>query len=183
MKFPAVTSLLCIALAYPLATLAQSPMGEIDENYQYDESAGKKWSEKSPGDLPAYPLDKNLVSFHTTPAGLEYLADMQSILPGRDNIVRLTIVARSPSNARTVAFEGYHCGTKRYKRYAVTGSTGPLVALDNPQWQVIIDTPDQRYRQELLDLILCTQLYTAAPKNIIIDRFRYKTYRDDTFDD
>jgi hypothetical protein len=65
----------------------------------------------------------------------------------------------------------------------VTGSTGPLVALDNPQWQVIIDTPDQRYRQDLLNLILCTQLYTAAPKDIIIDRFRYKTYRDDTFDD
>lgn len=178
-----INYLIFILLAGPLAVSAQSPMGDIDENYQYDERAGRKWTEKSPGDLPAYPNDRNLVLFNTAPSGMEYLADLVSIMPGKDNIVRLTVVAKSPSNSRTVFFEGYHCGTKRYKRYAVAGAEGPLVSLDNPGWQVIIDVPEERFRQDLLSLILCTQLYTAAPKNIIVDRFKYKTYREDNYDD
>jgi hypothetical protein len=175
---------LLIALAVlPLCAFAQSPMGVVGDNNLYEERHGVEWKEGSTASLPPYPDDSSLLKYSTNQTGMTYLVDKKSIDPGRKNIVRLTIVARSPSNARTVFYEGYHCGTKRYKRYAVAGSKGPLMLLDNPQWQVIIDTPDERFRKELLDLILCTQLYTAAPTNIIIDRLKYQTYRDDSYDD
>ena len=175
---------LLIALAVlPLSALAQSPMGEDDSDYRYDPKYGAVWKDNSPASLPPYPDDSSLLLFSTNQTGVEYLIDRKSIAPSKENVVRLTVVARSPSNARTVFYEGYHCGTRRYKRYAVAGSQGPLVLLDKPDWQVIIDTPDNRFRKQLLSLVLCTQLYTAAPANIIINRLKYQTYLDDRFDD
>lgn len=158
-------------------------MGEVGDDNLYEERHGAEWKEGSAASLPPYPDDSSLVKFSSNQTGMTYLVDKKSITPTKQNIVRLTIVARSPSNARTVFYEGYHCGTKRYKRYAVAGSTGPLMLLENPEWKVIIDTPDNRFRIELLSLILCTQLYTAASTNIIIDRLKFQTYRDDTYDD
>ena len=158
-------------------------MGEVGDNNLYEEQYGAEWKEGSAASLPPYPDDSSLLKFSTNQTGMTYMVDKKSIDPGRENVVRLTIVARSPSNARTVFYEGYHCGTRKYKRYAVAGQHGPLMLLENPEWRVIIDTPDERFRKELLDMILCTQLYTAAPTNIIIDRLKYQTYRDDSYDD
>lgn len=175
--------LLIVLAVLPLCALAQSPMGEVEYDVEYDSQYGTPWKENSSASLPPYPDDSSLLSFSVNQTGMEYLADQKSIAPGRNNVVRLTIVAKSPSNARTVFYEGYHCGTKRYKRYAVAGATGPLMLLENPEWRVIIDTPDERFRKELLSLFLCTQLYTAAPTNIIIDRFKHQSYLDDSFDE
>lgn len=175
--------LLLILLAIqPYSALAQSPMGEDDADYKYDPRYGKDWQEEAPANLPPYPEDSSLLPLSVSQTGIEYLVDRHSIAPGKDNIVRLTIVARSPSNARTVFYEGYHCGTKKYKRFAVAGSSGPLMLLANPEWKVIIDTPGEQFRKELMDLVLCTQLYTAADKKTIIHRLKHQSYLYDRFD-
>jgi len=175
--------LFMLALVSLPAGADDSLFGDVGDESYYDERFDKKWRENV-GELPAYPKDADLIPYMTSRTGVEYLIDRKSISSARkDNIVYLTVVARSPSDARTVFFEGYHCGTKKYKRYAVAGAHGPLMPLDNAGWTVIIDAPGGQFRKDLLDHVLCTQMYTAAPKNKIIDRLKNQSYLTDSFDE
>jgi hypothetical protein len=146
-------------------------MGEIDENYQ-DMGTDRQWQEQELGGLPEYPRDSDLRQLSTRAGGMEYFVDIRSIQPGKDNVVRLTVVMQSDSGARTAYYEGYDCGFKRYKRYAYAGASGPLQEIANPEWQRVGDEMQNRFRNELIDSYLCSKFAFADSRRDIIRRFK-----------
>ena len=98
--------------------------------------------------------------------------DLSSIVPGKDNVVRLVTVAESPSGSRTVTYEGFDCGYKRYKKYGYAGSDGPLRPFKVQDWKPLVDEGEDRYRPHLVDNYLCGSFAYAASREKILSRMR-----------
>jgi hypothetical protein len=97
--------LLCLL---PLAACA--PQKAL-EGFDSDFDGGKTWAELRV-QLPAYPKVENLLPFDAGPASdnLHYI-DAPSIVVGKDNIVRYTLVIKSPQGAKNISYEGMQCAT------------------------------------------------------------------------
>ncbi|SHM27143.1 CNP1-like family protein [Nitrosospira sp. Nsp11] len=81
------------------------------EGFDSDFDGGKTWAELQV-QLPAYPKVENLLPFDAGPASdnLHYI-DAPSIVVGKDNIVRYTLVIKSPQGATNISYEGMQCAT------------------------------------------------------------------------
>lgn len=86
---------------------------------RYEEEQEKlKWKE---GDvsLPPYPGDADLIEFQVSSGTtFRFFIDPASLSVSADGVVRYTLVARSPSGAVNISYEGIRCDTKAYKVFA-----------------------------------------------------------------
>lgn len=89
-------------------------------------------------ETPAYPDDASLVEFlPRRNSDLRYYVDKQSVSLASDRVVRYTVVAKSPSGALTVDFEGMRCKTSEYKVYAYGLTPGKFTKSPDPQWRKV----------------------------------------------
>jgi hypothetical protein len=69
--------------------------------------------------LPAYPKQENLIEFYVAPTtDFKFFVDAAS-LTVEGEVMRYTVVARSPSGVDNVSYEGLRCGSGQYRTYAV----------------------------------------------------------------
>lgn len=102
--------------------------------------------------LPPLPRPSSLVEFEVTAhAGMRFFVDTSSIEPAEGEVVRYVLVARSPSGAQNVSFEGLRCGTGQVRRYAVGGRDGSWGGRPG-DW-----TPGQAWHRALLREYFCPQ--------------------------
>ena len=120
--------------------------------------------------MPEYPRDSDLRKLNIRHSRSIYYVDLSSIDPGKDNVVRLVTVAISPSGSRTVTYEGFDCGYKRYKKYGFAGSEGPLHAFKVQDWIALVDEGADRYRAHLVSNYLCASFAYAASREKILKR-------------
>lgn len=126
-----------------LAGCASAPEPVSDREYDPGE---RPWQEIETA-LPAFPGAANLIPVEVSPAiSLRYFVDAASISVGSDQVVRYTLVIRSPQGAENVTFEGLHCGQLRRKLYAIGNSDGTWSPARNPQWEII--TGDRQFRHQ-----------------------------------
>jgi CNP1-like family protein len=109
----AALAALCAGSALAQVLAPQYPGGfkpQFDEDKPWEEL---KWA------LPAYPADADLVRFYVSPTSpFEFFVDSKSLSVGKDGVVRYTLVARSPSGALNVSYEGIRCESRERKLYA-----------------------------------------------------------------
>ena len=114
--------------------------------------------------LPAYPRAEDLIEFFVSGASsFRFFIDPASLSPGRDGVVRYTLVARSPSGVANVSHEGIRCSTNSYKVYAL-GNEGRWSARES-DWRAIEPRSVQRWHLELRSRYFCpgnTPIFTAA---------------------
>ncbi len=81
------------------------------KGFDSDFDSSKPWAELQ-AQLPAYPKAENLLPFDAGPASnnLHYI-DAPSIVVGEDDIVRYTLVIKSPEGAMNISYEGMRCAT------------------------------------------------------------------------
>ena len=104
---------LCAGTAFAQVLAPQYPGGYKP---QFDED--KPWEEQR-SSLPAYPADRDLVRFEVGPtSAFDFFVDSTSVSVGKDGVVRYTLVARSPSGALNVSYEGIRCDARQRKLYA-----------------------------------------------------------------
>jgi len=91
--------------------------------------------------LPAYPRDADLIQFGSDPVtGMRFLVDGASVaVPGKEGIVRYTLVARSPEGARTVSYESLACPTGQYRVHALGRPDGRWGGRES-DWRAAIDS-------------------------------------------
>lgn len=107
-----ISLLLLIPLSAPLATLAA--WGD----FEYDFDNEKPWVELQ-AQLPAYPkLEDALPFFVSAATDNKFFVDPASISVGEDDVVRYTLIVKSPEGAVNISFEGIRCGTGEKKLYA-----------------------------------------------------------------
>ena len=70
--------------------------------------------------LPPYPQDSALLEFiPRRNSSFHFYVDRDSLSIGADRVIRYSVLARSPSGAVTVSYEGMRCKTSEYKVYAL----------------------------------------------------------------
>lgn len=119
------------------------------EDYVWEEGQTK---------IPPFPEDENLIEFRVTrpSAAFSYFIDANSLSYTKaDGIVRYTVVIRSKTGAKNVAFEGIRCSTKEYKTYAFGNGKGEFVKPRKLVWKGIMANNYTRYRKDLSDFYFC----------------------------
>ncbi|MFZ1539000.1 MAG: CNP1-like family protein [Chromatiaceae bacterium] len=169
MAFPAVALMLTLALT-PSLVQAAKPRQFIDEAEPAASASisdGKAW-EEGKIELPPWPKDSDLVEFQldtASPSRFRYFIDGQHISIGRDDVVRYTLVAESPTGTRNITFEGLRCKAQGVFRTYAYGSDHSFKPLEGSDWQTIITKSGDQLHRELYGHFLCGQR-TFEPRPI-----------------
>jgi hypothetical protein len=169
MSIPAVALMLTLALTSALA-LAAKPQQFIDEAEPAAPSSiqeGKLW-EEGKSTLPPWPKDSDLVEFQLdtgSPSRFRYFIDGQHLNIGRDEVVRYTLVAESPTGARNVTFEGLRCKAQGVFRTYAYGSGKAFIPVEAGEWETITAKYGDKLHRELHDHLLCGP-HTFEPRPI-----------------
>ena len=165
--------LLFVFLSVLSMTLQAKPLfDQEEEQYIPRENENLQPSRVDADGMPEYPHDSNLRKLNIRHSDLIYYVDLASILPTKNNNVRLVTVAISATGARTAVYEELDCGYSRYKSYGFAGKEGPFRPFKIQEWKPVIDTGSGRYRRTLLDNYLCGRFADAASREKILTRMQ-----------
>jgi hypothetical protein len=153
---------------------------DIEEDQHVPGKSENKQPQKLTLDgMPEYPQDSNLRKLKIRKSESTFYVDIASITSSKiDNIARLVTVAISTHGARTVAYEGFDCGYRRYMAYGYAGSEAPVRPFDEQEWKPVIDRGNGRYRATLIDNYLCNyDSYAASRDKILVRMNSLKPYK------
>lgn len=135
------------------------------------------WEEQNT-EIPSFPEDENLVEFQVARpnAAFSYFIDANSLsYTKEDGIVRYTVVIKSKTGAKNVAFEGMRCSTKEYKTYAFGNGKGTFVKPRKFEWKPLNNNGYTRYRKDLSDFYFCNIHIVNLSAEKIIAEMKYGT--------
>jgi hypothetical protein len=113
--------------------------------------------------LPQYPEPENYLPFEvnaTTP--FQFFVDAKSISVGADDVVRYSLIAKSPEGASNVSFEGMRCSTRQYRVYAIGRADKTWSEVRRSRWESIESTVDTVQRLVLFKDFFCPNLWSIA---------------------
>lgn len=156
----------CALLACAGVSCAQS---RFEEDF---DDAKKPWQEVEV-QLPPAPNDANLLPFDVSAtATLRFAVDANSLSVGQDGVVRYTLVAISPSGAKSVSYEGIRCQTFERKTYAFGHPDGKWSRARRDQWEPIPRNAANRQHAVLAQDVFCDGPTVAGNKDQILRRLR-----------
>jgi len=131
------------------------PLNDVEEAGPWQEEAAT---------LPSLPKDENLLEFYVS-AGTSnhFYIDGPSIAPGKDGVVRYTLVIRTSGGATNVTYEGIRCETRELKLYATGTSAGTWSRARKDEWRPIENKPVNRHHAALSRDLFCpagAQIYS-----------------------
>ena len=149
--------------ALPLAMWAALVLAQPKSDWELEQEE-RSWTEGS-FQLPAYPKGEDLIEFYVSAATeFKFFIDPASLSVSPDVVVRYTLLARSPSGAENVTYEGIRCKAGVYRIYAY-GRTGGNWTTRASDWRPIEHKSVQRWHQALWREYFCPQkipIYDAA---------------------
>lgn len=139
----------------PVAAMAQLTVPVYPGGYKGDFEEDKPWEEQK-ATLPPYPQVDNLVRVYISAATtFEFFVDLVSVNVGRDGVVRYTLIARSPSGATNVSFEGLRCASRERRLYAF-GRPGDIwTQARKAEWVPIFGDQPNRQHATLAEDFFC----------------------------
>ena len=131
------------------------------------------WKEEAPG-LPAYPENDRLLELPASLPGYDFrvFIDPESLSVGGDRVVRYTLVIVPSSGVRNISYEGLHCGSHEYRRYAY-GSDGTWFTMEVSPWQKVRDIGMDHYRYVLYWNYLCNPVRANLDAASMVRSIRY----------
>ena len=124
-------------------------------------------------ELPAYPENDRLLELPADLPGYDFrvFIDPESLSVGQDRVVRYTLVTVSSSGVRNISYEGLHCGSNRYRRYAY-GSGDAWSPIEAAPWQRVSNIGMEHYRHVLYWDYLCNPLRPNLDAAAMLKRLR-----------
>jgi len=164
-----------VLLACLLAGLAGQAAAVEDSESGWEPPSFREaepWRELD-SELPAYPLEKNLIEAGVTRSGSLYriYLDEQSLSVAEDQVVRYTVVIVSDDGFWNVSHEGLHCGKKAYRRYAY-GMNGEWQELPDSPWLPLDGRGVNAYRKTFYNNYMCDPSGPYLQPEQIIREFR-----------
>ena len=118
---------------------------------------GKPW-EIQRAELPRYPRNENLIQIYVSPTTtFRFFVDPGSVSVSEDGPIRYTLVARSPSGATNVSYEGIRCETRERKLYAFGTDDGTWIQARSSRWVSISEDAANRQQAALADDFFCPE--------------------------
>jgi len=141
----------------------------FEEDFDNQEKAWKEIAVQ----MPAAPLDDNLVKFDVGPTSTQaYSIDAKSLSIGSDGVVRYTLVAKSPGGARNVSYEGIRCQSKEKKLYAFGHADGSWGRARRDGWEPIFGNQVNQQQATLASDFFCRDGAIAGKASDILERMR-----------
>lgn len=134
-----------------------------DEDY-----TPKGWREEEIR-LPAPPIEANALAFYVS-ASTEnrYFIDSQSIIVGKDGIIRYTLTVLAGGGARNVTYEGIRCETRERRVFASARLDGSWSKFKQSEWTKILDSAKNRHHAALFLEYFCPNgVAVSAPGEAI----------------
>lgn len=140
-------------LASFAAASALPALAQVKSDWEREQEV-RDWREGSFA-LPAYPKAPDLLPFQVSAVrSFEFYIDGASLSVGDDGVVRYTLVARSPSGAENVSFEGIRCNTGTVRVYAF-GQRDGRWSERGTDWRPIDRAGGQRWHYTLWREFFC----------------------------
>ena len=154
---------LLLALAAPASQAAGQAL-QHKSDWELEQER-RDWKE-SEAKLPALPKADGLIEFFVSSASsFRFFIDPASLSRESDGVVRYALIARSPSGAQSVSYEGIRCGRPGHYRVYAFGSGGAWSKSTLADWRPIEFRSVQRWHNELHDRHFCPQgasIHTVA---------------------
>jgi hypothetical protein len=166
-------AMLLVCLCAGMAGQAAGGYEEGESGWQsHTFEAPEPWRELD-SELPAYPLEKNLIEAGVRRAGGPYriYLDAQSLSVAEDGVVRYTVVIVSDDGVWNVSHEGLHCGKKAYRRYAY-GVDGKWQEMPDSTWLPLEGHGVYDYRKTFYNNYMCDPSGPYLQPEQIIRKFR-----------
>ena len=146
---------LCVVLVCALAALpADAQILNRDTEEMLNE---RDWREGAVG-LPEFPQAERLVEFNVSAVtSFRFFIDAKTLTVGDDGVIRYVLVARSPSGAQNVWFEGIRCKTGELKQYAIGRNDASWAERRGAAWVPIDPKTVNRQHQALRRQYFCPQ--------------------------
>ena len=117
----------------------------------------RDWRENAVS-LPEFPQADRLVEFYVSAAtSFRFFIDAKTLSIGDDGVIRYVLVARSPSGAQNVWFEGIRCKTGEYRQYANGRNDSSWAERRGADWVEIKIGAVNRQHQALRREYFCPQ--------------------------
>jgi hypothetical protein len=131
-------------------------------------------TEELPWQLPAAPLEENLLPFYTsTTTGQSFAIDAKSLSVDKDGIIRYTMVGTSAGGAKNVSYEGIRCATMEKKLFAFGHADGSWAKARDPQWDAIPTKGANLQHANLAVDYLCKNSLSPGNTKQILGDLRY----------
>ena len=154
---------LSTVLAISACASSNDELVRCNENPDIDSGCGDRnvrdepdWKEANTS-LPPLPEDKNLhpIDAFGASRGYDYFIDRASIVRGRDEVMRYTVVVRSAAGKANAFHEGLRCKTSEVRTYAYAGSGGTFRKSSSVQWKRVASSGVRGYQVYLENVIMC----------------------------
>lgn len=123
--------------------------------------------------LPAAPLQENLLPFYVSPTATQGFAiDGKSVSVGKDGVVRYTMVSVGSGGARNVSFEGMHCAQLQKRVYAFGRADGSWSRSRRESWDPIIGGGPNKAHAVLVNEFFCRDKTVAGTAEQMVARIR-----------
>jgi len=121
--------------------------------------------------LPPLPKGGLIEFFVSSASSFKFFIDPQS-LSVSDGVVRYTLVARSPSGAETISYEGIRCGGQALVRVYAFGNGDKWSKNPNADWRTIEPKSVQRWHNVLRGQFFCPERYSIQSAAEGLDALR-----------
>jgi hypothetical protein len=111
-------------------------------------------------ELPALPGGGLIEFFVSSASSFKFYVDPKSLSIGPDGVVRYTLVARSPSGAENISFEGIRCGGQGLVRVYAFAYGGKWSRNSGAEWRPIEPKSVQRWHNVLRGNYFCPERYS-----------------------
>ena len=110
--------------------------------------------------LPPLPGEGLIEFFVSSASSFKFYVDPKSLSIGPDGVVRYTLVARSPSGAENISYEGIRCGGQGLVRVYAFAYGGKWSRNSNTEWRAIEPKSVQRWHNVLRGNFFCPTRYS-----------------------
>ena len=117
--------------------------------------ADPDWMEGEFALPPAVEVSRLRSFFVSSASPNSFFVDEGSVSVGDDEVVRYTLVVRTPGGAENVTFEGLRCATGERRIYASGRKNGDWTPMKNSAWQPIGDNTYNRPHAALAHDYFC----------------------------
>jgi len=144
--------LLWLVLFAPLALAEDGPF-HFDRDFDQE----RPWQEIET-QMPTAPRTDKLVEFTLDMrTDYRYFVDPASLSVGDDGVVRYTVIVKSPTDAKTISFEGLRCEDGERKFYAFGHADGTWSRNRTARWEPIQARNPNSYQRALFYHYFCAQ--------------------------
>ena len=122
--------------------------------------------------LPAFPRAQDLIPFRADAADPDYryYIDVNSVSLASDEVLRYTVVIRSPEGASNIIYEGIRCATQEVKMIAFGTKDGRFARMADPKWMYFNTPGAMGYRRSLVEIYVCDENGWAIDSDSVLER-------------